>query len=99
MGSQRLGGSGKLGNYLLLCALRGGVPWLCCGDFNDVLSLYDKRGGAPVELSHLHVIHDALVSCDLSAVQFFGSRFTWCNNRMTHDTIDERLDFSLANSD
>ena len=56
------------------------VPWMCFGDFNDVLYPCDKRRGDHVGLNHLQFIHStlqayhlqdlvALVSTLLSAIR------------------------------
>src|ERR1044072_1153632 len=57
------------------------VPWLCCGDFNDVLSPDDKKGGDPVSLSYLQYIYDAMAECSIADLGAGGEKFTWCNNR------------------
>lgn len=73
------------------------VPWLCCGDFNDVLSPSNKWCGAPVNVAHLQDIHSTLATCSLVEVGFPGLPFTWSNMRTEPNDIEERLDFALIN--
>ncbi|XP_057444455.1 uncharacterized protein LOC130736669 [Lotus japonicus] len=73
------------------------TPWLCMGDFNDVLRPTDKQGGQPVNLAHLQVAQEALSECQLMEVAYAGYRFTWSNKRKAPHNIQERLDYALVN--
>ncbi|XP_062155309.1 uncharacterized protein LOC133863383 [Alnus glutinosa] len=68
-----------------------GGAWLLMGDFNYVLSFFEKSGGrsfgSPSHLEFLDFVHsNALV--DLG---FVGNRYTWSNHRCGRDNIRERL--------
>ncbi|XP_057422210.1 uncharacterized protein LOC130716023 [Lotus japonicus] len=73
------------------------TPWLCIGDFNDILSPADKLGGDPPNFDQLQVATQACTDCGLSRVDGRGNSFTWTNNRTQPATIEERLDYALVN--
>ncbi|XP_057426426.1 uncharacterized protein LOC130719838 [Lotus japonicus] len=75
------------------------MPWLCIGDFNDIISPADKLGGDVPDMGRLQVANQACNECDFHDVGFSGYRFTWSNMREAPNTVEERLDFALANSD
>ncbi|XP_057425675.1 uncharacterized protein LOC130719041 [Lotus japonicus] len=73
------------------------VPWLCIGDFNDILSPLDKLGGDPPDLGRMQVANQACADCGLSRVDASGNPFTWVNNRTGVGRVEERLDYVLIN--
>ncbi|KAL0413245.1 UNVERIFIED_CONTAM: putative mitochondrial protein [Sesamum radiatum] len=77
---------------------RSARPWLCAGDFNELLDQSEKRGGQPRPLWQIRNFHRALENCALSDLGFKGDPFTWSNNHQYPDTIRERLDRAVANA-
>ncbi|KAF7153351.1 hypothetical protein RHSIM_Rhsim01G0274800 [Rhododendron simsii] len=73
------------------------LPWLCIGDFNEVLSTSDKMGGSILSPRRLSSFHEMLTTCGLVDLGFKGPRFTWRNNRLGGDLIMERLYMAFAN--
>lgn len=67
-------------------------PWLVIGDFNSIVSMSEKKGGRvdPFAAS-ARDFKDFILDNDLSDLGFVGAPFTWCNNRMGHNRIIERL--------
>jgi hypothetical protein len=63
------------------------LPWLCMGDFNELLSMEEKQGGSIRSSRQMQDFRDAIDECG----------FTWCNNKLELGTIWERLDRGLAN--
>ncbi|XP_061350406.1 uncharacterized protein LOC133295581 [Gastrolobium bilobum] len=58
-------------------------PWLILGDFNEIASAAEKRGGSPVDVNHCGV----------------GNRFTWRGPKFLHlDRVYKRLDRAVANA-
>ncbi|CAL9024646.1 unnamed protein product [Prunus brigantina] len=55
--------------------------WLCCGDFNEVLSVDEKSGNIPCSKSHIEDFKCAVLDCQLLSFNFVGHPFTWTNNR------------------
>jgi hypothetical protein len=72
-------------------------PWLCSGDFNEILHSWEKEGGVPRQQIHMDRFKQALEFCELDDLGFAGDAFTWRNNN--HDPakyIRERLDRAVA---
>lgn len=74
------------------------LPWLCIGDFNEVLTSQYKMGGNPPSPLRLLAFHDMLTTCGMEDLGFKGPRFTWRNKRTGEDLIMERLDMAFANT-
>lgn len=75
-------------------------PWLCLGDFNEILLRCEKEGGLERSQSCMDEFREALEDCGLSYLGFEGNPFTWRNN--SHDSakyIQERLDRAVANDE
>lgn len=74
-----------------------GCPWVCVGDFNDIVSHNEKQGGrfsmGSFSTSLLHFM-DNMGFVDL---RFLGRTFTWCNGKFGLASVWERLDRSIAN--
>ncbi|KAF5447348.1 hypothetical protein F2P56_032905 [Juglans regia] len=73
-------------------------PWLCLGDYNEILSNGEKVGGALRPLSQMEEFRIALLDTGLHDLGFKGDQFTWCNNREGLQFTKERLDRACANS-
>ncbi|CAN1822966.1 hypothetical protein LINPERHAP1_LOCUS30173 [Linum perenne] len=83
---------------VLWAGLRSIIPtpdkaWLLVGDFNDMLSSADKKGGAPFSLRKHQGFIDCCLDCGLLDPGFNGPNFTWFTRR-----VRERLDRALLNS-
>lgn len=74
-------------------------PWLCLGDFNEVLFGYEKEGGMVKAQSCMDKFRESLELCGLSDLGFVGDMFTWRNNSHTSaQYIRERLDRAVADT-
>ena len=74
------------------------LPWLCCGDFNEILFNHEKEGGPPRAERCMEKFRQALEDCELQDLGFVGDAFTWRNHH--HDAnryTKERLDRAVAN--
>ncbi|XP_073357962.1 uncharacterized protein [Aegilops tauschii subsp. strangulata] len=75
-----------------------GRPWLCLGDFNEILTCDEKMGGAARPQQYLDRFREALETCDLGDIGYEGDKFTWRNHSKEMTTyICERLDRATAN--
>lgn len=73
------------------------LPWICLGDFNEILYNYEKQGGVPRNQVYMNIFCDALDFCELKDLGFEGDIFTWRNNNFRVDGyIRERLDRAVA---
>ncbi|KAL5767196.1 hypothetical protein ACOSQ2_013979 [Xanthoceras sorbifolium] len=68
------------------------LPWLCGGDFNEILVDCEKDGGLPKQRRLLSNFREALDACCLQDLGFEGPMFTWCNGRVGDSFVQERLD-------
>ncbi|KAG7942844.1 hypothetical protein I3843_15G007300 [Carya illinoinensis] len=74
-------------------------PWLCCGDFNEILDISEKSGGRVRPASQMRGFREALDYCQLRSLPAVGPLYTWCNFREGPALIHERLDRFLSNMD
>lgn len=71
-----------------------------CGDFNEVVSPFEKFGGNPVNDNQIDAFLDCIRDLEMHDLGFTGFRFIWTNNIIfTTSLIMERSDRFLANSD
>jgi len=76
------------------------LPWLCYGDFNEILFNHEKEGGPPRAESSMEKFRSALEDCDLHDLGFVGDAFTWRNHHhMASSYTKERLDRAVANGE
>ncbi|KAK3189419.1 hypothetical protein Dsin_028980 [Dipteronia sinensis] len=69
--------------WTLLRRLKGlsSLPWLCLGDFNEILRDSEKQGGPPRPRLLMESFREVLDSCELEDLGFFGPNFTFSNIR------------------
>ncbi|XP_060170592.1 uncharacterized protein LOC132601529 [Lycium barbarum] len=72
-------------------------PWLIGGDFNVILNEEEKIGGLAVLPQIYEDFAFCLNSCELHAMAFKGSPFTWWNGRAANDCILKKLDKIVHN--
>lgn len=72
------------------------LPWLCVGDFNDILYPWEKVGKRPAAPHRMYSFQEFLNDCSLMDLGSKGCTFTWNNNRSGEDLVKERLDRMLC---
>jgi len=72
------------------------LPWLCVGDFNDILYLWEKVGKHLTYPHHMFSFHELLNDCSLMDLGSKGYAYTWINNWDGEDIVKERLDKMLC---
>ena len=50
----------------------GTLPWLCLGDFNEILSSNETRGGDPRQVTSMVAFRHTLLQCGLADLAFRG---------------------------
>ncbi|GAU47271.1 hypothetical protein TSUD_280940 [Trifolium subterraneum] len=82
-------------NLLRDLASMSSDPWCIIGDFNDLLSSEDKRGG-PERLSWLYNgFRNAVSDCSLLDMPLEGYQYTWFKSLGTNRALEERLDRAM----
>ncbi|XP_030479251.1 uncharacterized protein LOC115696491 [Cannabis sativa] len=74
------------------------LPWCIIGDFNNVLSQVDKRGGNPYPNSLFEGFQQAVADCDLMDLELVGHQFTWEKGRDSDNFIEEQWGGCTSNN-
>ncbi|KAL3733434.1 hypothetical protein ACJRO7_022887 [Eucalyptus globulus] len=72
-------------------------PWLCIGDFNEVLYHWEKFWRKEVHRYRIAAFRDFLDACSLMDIESKGCVFTWSNNREGNALVKKRLDRAICN--
>ncbi|GER30020.1 RNA-directed DNA polymerase (reversetranscriptase)-related family protein [Striga asiatica] len=80
--------------WLKLCRDKSqwGHTWFLGGDFNDIASNSEKRGGNFRTQGSLRAFNSFIQNMGMEDIPFIGHPFTWSNNRQGDDFIEERID-------
>lgn len=85
-------------NLLQALKLQENIPWLCVGNFNEILKQNEKFGVARRPYSQMESLRAILEACGLNDLGYLGDRFIWRNNREEGgDFTKERFDCALRN--
>ena len=60
---------------------RDDVPWVCIGDFNEILSASKKQGRLLRHPRFMEEFRSTLLHCGLVDMGYKGNIFTWRNGR------------------
>lgn len=71
-------------------------PWICAGDFNEVLYPSNKNGGHEHNRKQMQNFANFLSNKNMEELPQKGCKFTWCNNRQ-RGTVQEKLDRCIVN--
>lgn len=71
-------------------------PWLCIGDFNDLLSQDDKIGLHEHPDWCIRGFREVVVDCNLLDMPLLGYLYTWSQSRGKPNAVGERLDRALV---
>ena len=83
-------------NMLRMLSSKPKLPWFCFGDFNELLQVEDKKGGAPRAHNLMQAFRDVFDHCGFVDLGYSGLDFTW-HGRRRGELIWERLDRGVAN--
>jgi hypothetical protein len=74
------------------------ASWLLAGDFNDIASANEKKGGAAVSVRKCNIFKKRIEDCKLMDLGSVGSKYTWRGPIFNGgQRIYERLDRALSN--
>lgn len=77
---------------------RGVPPWLCAGDFNEILQQSEKEGGRDRPHNKMKPFRDVLDKCGFMDLGFVCFPFTW-HKHYTGYKVWERLDWAVATNE
>jgi hypothetical protein len=72
-------------------------PWLCVGDFNEIIDQTERVGGRRRPNNLMENFKSTLEFCELYEVECRSLRCTWNNGRGGSDSMMEKLDRVVAN--
>jgi hypothetical protein len=72
-------------------------PWICFGDFNEIVSLSEKWGVNGRQRGLMEAFQKTLEECSLSDLDYRGPKYTWTNCRDGNQFTKEQLDRAIAN--
>ncbi|KAL5773581.1 hypothetical protein ACOSQ2_013505 [Xanthoceras sorbifolium] len=75
------------------------LPWLCGGNFNEILMDCEKVGSLSKQRRLLSNFREALDACCLQDLGFEGPMFTWYNGRARNAFVQERLNKCVCSRD
>ena len=75
------------------------LPWICFGDFNEILSVNEKWGGVQRSQRQMEGSKSVVDTCNFKDLGYTGPNFTWCNMQEGDDRIYLRLDRVLVTQD
>ncbi|XP_050281196.1 uncharacterized protein LOC126722089 [Quercus robur] len=75
---------------------RSDLPWVCMGDYNELMFASEKEGGNTRPEGQMKQFEDAINRCNLRDLGYKGSAFTWRRRLGNHGWIQERLDHALV---
>ena len=73
-----------------------GAPWMCIGDFNQVICQEEKVGLRPCSQSQIELFKDFLHDTGLMDFAVKRCKFTWFSNLRDGFIIRERIDRCVA---
>lgn len=74
------------------------LPWLCAGDFNEILEAHEQIGGLVRPKRQMSGFQDAVSVCGFTDLGFIGLPYTWDNRQQGDRNIKVRLDSAFANA-
>ncbi|KAM3692992.1 hypothetical protein ACJW31_08G131500 [Castanea mollissima] len=84
-------------NLLRYLHSRMSMPWVCIGDYNEILSSDEKQGRIEKAFPPMLAFWNTLAHCELMDLGFQGGKFTWSNGRPGVEFVQERIDRACAN--
>ena len=68
------------------------IPWICGGDFNEIVHQEEKWDGVPRDHNQMQLFHDVIDKCQFMDLGYVGPKFTWAKHYVDGHSIRIRLD-------
>ena len=75
------------------------LPWLCIGDYNEILSNSEKLGGQLRPARQMDRFREIVDLCQFRDLGYTRARYTWSRHFENGDSVWARLDRALANEE
>ena len=75
------------------------MPWMCMGDYNEILFATEKCGGLERSQNQMEGFRSVINECGFQDMGYVGPKFTWYNRRSDGERIRLRLDTVLSTAD
>lgn len=73
------------------------IPMLIAGDFNCILQSENNKGGKSFRVDHpTHEFRSFHHLSRMIDLEYNGSHYTWCNNRLGLSGVWEHIDYAFA---
>lgn len=72
-------------------------PWICCGDFIEILFQWEKQGCVERNSLQIQQFRNAIDEVHLKDLGYRGNPFIWCNAQEEPYRVGECLDRAFAN--
>ncbi|CAA0838462.1 DNAse I-like superfamily protein, partial [Striga hermonthica] len=76
-----------------------GASWFIIGDWNDIISNSEKKGGNKRSDASLRGFKDFINRMAMMEVKMEGYKYTWCNNRSSEGLVEAKLDRGFGSID
>ncbi|KAH0655754.1 hypothetical protein KY285_030636 [Solanum tuberosum] len=73
------------------------IPWCTIGDFNFIISIYEKQRGIPYNISKIFEFISVVEVYVLMDLGYNGQNFTWCTQRAEEAKVWKRLGRAMVN--
>ena len=78
---------------------RSKLPWVCMGDFNEIMHAKEKSDGGARPEGQMRCFHETINRCSLRDMGYVGSDYTWSRRLGSRGWVRERLDRALVSTD
>ena len=86
-------------NLLESLSHRCNLPWVCMGDFNEIMYAREKDGGGVRQEGQMRGFQEAINRCHLRDMGYVGSDYTWSRRLGGRGWVRERLDRAFVSMD
>ena len=78
---------------------RSNLPWICMGDYNEIMYAKEKEGGGVRPDGQMRCFREAINRSRLKDLGYVGSDFTWSRRLGSRGWVREWLDRALVSTD
>lgn len=74
------------------------LPWVCMGDYNELMHASEKEGGNTRPEGQMKLFQDTINRCNLRDMGYNGLAFTWRRRLGNRWWVQEQLDRALVST-